>query len=95
LEFIPRLIFGQVNLNKKMLSPQPLLQGLGTLLDNPAIAEFAKHAGKKAVSVLQAHFTCFGKTLEAIRNELAGKPSLLSSKLRHDFSVVVSGASKS
>ncbi|TGO02666.1 hypothetical protein PN36_21110 [Candidatus Thiomargarita nelsonii] len=94
-------------LNKKMLSPQPLLQGLGTLLDNPAVAEFAKHAGKKAVSVLRAHFTFtsheitkayqdnFGKTLEAIRNELAGKPSLFSSKLRHDFSAQFSAQIRS
>jgi len=81
-----------------MLSPQSLLQGLAALIDNPAVAEFAGNAGKKAVSVLHAHFTfsseeitkayqdSFGKTLEAIRNELTGKPSLLSSKLRHDFS---------
>ncbi|MEN8216985.1 MAG: hypothetical protein ABFS56_11565 [Pseudomonadota bacterium] len=75
-----------------MLSPQSLLQGLGILLDNPAVAEFAGEACKKAVSVLQARFTftaheitkayqdSFGKTLEAIRQELAGKPSLFSSK---------------
>jgi len=90
-----------------MLSPQPLLQGLGILLDNPAISDFAKHAGKKVVSVLQAHFTftafeltkayqdSFGKTLEAIRNELARKPSLLSSKLHRDFSAQFSAQIRS
>jgi len=40
-----------------MLSPQSLLQGLAALIDNPAVAEFAGNAGKKAVSVLHAHFT--------------------------------------
>jgi hypothetical protein len=90
-----------------MLSPQPLLQGLGILLDNPAVAEFAGEAGKKAISVLQARFTftaheitkayqdSFGKTLEAICNELAGKPSLFSSKLRHDFSAQFSAQIRS
>jgi hypothetical protein len=90
-----------------MLSPKSLLQGLAALIDNPAVAEFAGKAGKKAVSVLHAHFTfsseeitkayqdSFGKTLEAIRNELTGKPSLLSSKLRHDFSAQFSAQIRS
>jgi len=82
-----------------MLSPQSLLQGLGALVDNPAVAEFAGHAGNKAVSVLQAHFTftaqeitkayqqSLEKTLAAISNALAQKSSSrLSSKLQRDFS---------
>ncbi len=90
-----------------MLSPKPLLQGLAALIDNPAIAEFAGIASEKAISVLHAHFTfsseeitkayqdSFGKTLEAIRNELTGKPWLLSSKLRKDFSAQFSAQIRS
>jgi len=36
---------------------QSLLQGLASLIDNAAIAEFTTEAGKKAISVLKAHFT--------------------------------------
>ncbi|OAD19401.1 secreted protein containing Serine/threonine protein kinase-related domain protein [Candidatus Thiomargarita nelsonii] len=76
-----------------------LLQiGLGSLLSSPAVAEFAAKAGEKAFSVLQAYFTfsadeiskgyqkSFENALGAIRDELDQKRSLVSSKLRRDFS---------
>ena len=78
--------------------PSPLLQlGLGALVDNPAIVEFAARAGEKVLSILKAHFIfsaheitnayqeSFGKALEAISDELAQKRALVSSKLRKDF----------
>ena len=76
---------------------QPLLQGIAGLIDNAAIAEFAGVAGKKAVSVLKAHFTfsaheitsayqdSFAKSLEAINNIVAQKKSWFSSKLNKEF----------
>ena len=75
-----------------------LLQGLASLIDNAAIAEFTTEAGKKAISVLKAHFTfsareiskayqdCFAQSLGAIHNTLSQKNSWLNSKLTQDFS---------
>jgi serine/threonine protein kinase len=48
-----------------------------------------------AHEITKAYQDSFGKTLEAIRNELAGKPSLFSSKLRHDFSAQFSAQIRS
>ncbi|MEN8220936.1 MAG: protein kinase [Pseudomonadota bacterium] len=70
-----------------------LLQGLGTLVDSPAVSDFAKQGSNKAhfttEEITKAYQDSFEKTLEAIRHELAGKPSLLSSKLRRDFSAQI------
>jgi hypothetical protein len=77
---------------------QSLLQGLASLIDNAAIAEFTTEAGKKAISVLKAHFTfsareisnayqdCFAQSLGAIHKTLSQKNSWLNSKLTQDFS---------
>lgn len=77
---------------------QPLLHGLAALIDNAAVAEFAKEAGKQALSVLKAHFTfsaheltkayqeSFAKSLDAINNTLANKNSWFASKLNKEFS---------
>jgi hypothetical protein len=80
------------------MSSSLLQGGLCSLLESPAVAEFAAKAGEKAFSVVHAYFTfsadeiskayqkSFENTIDAIRDELAQKRSLVSSKLRRDFS---------
>jgi len=52
----------------------PLLQlGLGALLENPAIVEFAARAGEKVLSILRAYFTFSAHDITNAYQESFGK----------------------
>jgi hypothetical protein len=85
-----------------MLSPTFLETVFSSLLNNPALVEFAAQADEKALAIFKTHFTfsaheitkayqkSFAKALEAISDELAQKRPSTPSRCqrRHRFTTL-------